>query len=134
MKKLNYPKYIAQGGDWGSFITQFIAHQDPSHCVGAHINMLTPPQRNSIWFQTKLAFRLIFANWIYNAEDAAKLRRITSSYSWQETGYFHLQATKPDTVGVALTDSPVGLAAYIIEKFHGWSDCNGTLENRLSFN
>lgn len=47
-----------------------------------------------------------------------------------QTGYFHLQATKPQTIGYALTDSPVGLAAYITEKFKEWSDSNGDVETR----
>lgn len=47
-----------------------------------------------------------------------------------QTGYFHLQASKPQTIGFALTDSPVGLAAYISEKFREWSDCSGDIESR----
>jgi hypothetical protein len=63
-----------------------------------------------------------------------EVARLAESYAFQktETGYFRLQATKPQSLGYGLHDSPVGLAAWILEKFHTWSDCNGDVESRFT--
>lgn len=57
---------------------------------------------------------------------------LTHCMEVKDLGYMHLQITRPQTVGYALHDSPVGLAAYIIEKLRSWSDCNGDIESRFS--
>ena len=120
MAHLGYTKYGAQGGDWGGIISRIVALDDASHVVGLHLNFCTagpPPGDNP------------------NAGvPAAELQRMQArnAYMENERGYSQLQATKPETVGYALNDSPAGLAAWIVEKFHAWCDCDGNVESRFS--
>lgn len=99
-------KYIVQGGDWGAHIASWMAFQQPSALLGFHINMAS-----------------IFAEDIVPETEEEKLRfsREEVILDW-ETGYNHQQETRPQTLGVALADSPVGLAAWIFEKFGKWTD------------
>lgn len=105
MQRLGYPQYLAQGGDWGAVVTSWLAFEQPG-CVGAHLNMIglrpTPatPQTDD--------------------EKSWLLR--TQMMMQAEGAYLMQQATKPQTLAMALMDSPVGAAAWILEKFHGWSD------------
>lgn len=105
MTALGYDRYLAQGGDWGSLVTSWLAFEQPG-CVGAHLNMI--------------GFRPTPATPQSDAE-AAWLAR-TQMMMQAEGAYFMQQATKPQTLAMALRDSPVGAAAWILEKFHGWSD------------
>lgn len=114
-RELGYPKYLAQGGDWGSLVTSYLA-LDHDACVAAHINMLafrpsTPPQ---------------------GEEEIAWATRSAAAFQ-REGAYFQEQSTKPQTLALSLMDSPVGTAAWILEKFHGWSDIRkGGLEGVYS--
>jgi hypothetical protein len=72
---------------------------------------------------------LMFRNWFYEPSDNDLLDQ-TLHYFLHDSAYFLHQATAPQTLGYALHDSPTGLAAYLIEKYRKWSDCNGILENR----
>jgi len=121
MAALGYQRYGAQGGDWGAVATAQLARVDPEHVAGLHINMLLagPPRGAKSPTDGVTAEEL---PWL---AEMANLRRY-------ETGYQRLQRTKPQTLGYALNDSPVGLAAWIVEKFRGWSDCNGDVETRFS--
>jgi pimeloyl-ACP methyl ester carboxylesterase len=117
MARLGYARYGAQGGDWGSIISTQVALHDPAHVVGLHLNMcfgaapagsdpnegLTEPERARV--------------------------RARQAFQAEETGYQQIQGTKPQTLGVALNDSPVGLAAWIVEKFRTWCDCGGNPES-----
>jgi microsomal epoxide hydrolase len=103
--QLGYSRYLAQGGDWGGLIASWLA-LDHSACVGAHLNMI--------------GFRPTPAQPADDAE-AAWLSR-TQAAMQAEGAYFMQQATKPQTLAHALMDSPVGVAGWIFEKFHGWSD------------
>ena len=111
MAGLGYDSYVAQGGDWGSFVTTQLAHADPEHCIGAHVNMLSP----------------IPATDDQTEEERALLESMTG-HNNTETGYYKQQTTKPHSVGYALDDSPAGLAGWILEKFRSWSDCDGDVE------
>lgn len=114
-RELGYPRYLAQGGDWGSLVTSYLA-LDHDACIAAHINMLafrpsTPPQ---------------------GEEEIAWATRSAAAFQ-REGAYFQEQSTKPQTLAFALMDSPVGTAAWILEKFHGWSDIRkGGLEGAYS--
>jgi pimeloyl-ACP methyl ester carboxylesterase len=117
MATLGYPRYGAQGGDWGAQITTRIGALDPEHCVAIHLNMPIadvpdPPVELS------------------DAEkaDLAVLRNFRET----ESGYTAEQSTKPQTLGVGLNDSPAGLLAWIVEKFRTWSDCDGNPENAFT--
>jgi pimeloyl-ACP methyl ester carboxylesterase len=117
MHRLGYSRYAAQGGDWGAQVVTRIAALDPDHCIAIHLNMPLAkrpdePVALSDTDQADLAAMAAFAR--------------------EESGYANEQATKPQTVGVALHDSPVGLLAWIVEKFRSWSDCDGDPENAFT--
>ncbi|XP_018570501.1 juvenile hormone epoxide hydrolase 1 [Anoplophora glabripennis] len=121
MKRLGYEKYYIQGGDWGGVIVQHIATLFPKNIIGVHSNMcstLTPLA------QLKTIIGSYFPSLVISEESEHKLYPLSEKYLYLvlETGYLHLQATKPDTIGVALRESPVGLAAYILEKFTTWTN------------
>tara|TARA_A100001011_G_scaffold355144_1_gene398116 strand:+ start:587 stop:1735 length:1149 start_codon:yes stop_codon:yes gene_type:complete len=104
-EKLGYEKYVAQGGDWGSAISTWLGFDHSKNCKGIHINML--PARHIDGPKTE--------------EEKSWDRQFSKDYVSQ-SGYFAIQSTKPQTLSYAMMDSPVGVAAWIIEKFYHWSD------------
>jgi pimeloyl-ACP methyl ester carboxylesterase len=116
MDRLGYTRYGAQGGDWGSAVTTSIGAQDPAHCAGIHITlaMASAPKTNGE----------------PTPEEARALAGIKHYADW-DSGYSKQQSTRPQTVGYGLTDSPAGQAAWILEKFWAWTDCDGHPENVL---
>jgi epoxide hydrolase len=117
MRRLGYARYGAQGGDWGAQVATRIGAFDPQHCVAVHLNMPIAGRPNEPGPLTD--------------EDKADLAAI-AAFQDEESGYALEQATKPQTLGVALNDSPAGLLAWIVEKFRSWSDCDGHPENRYT--
>ena len=115
MARIGYERYVAQGGDWGSFVTTQLALADPAHCASVHINLMPP----------------IPATEDHTDEETALIARMTA-YNDDDSGYYKEQTTKPQTIGYALDDSPVGLAAWIVEKFRTWSDCDGDVERSFT--
>ncbi|MBV1915712.1 MAG: epoxide hydrolase 1 [Pseudomonadales bacterium] len=115
MAKLGYDKYFAQGGDWGSMITTALGIQDPEHCMGIHLNMPIagpdPETMNDLTDREKMALAAM------------------QHYQDSDSGYSKQQSTRPQTLGYGLVDSPAGQAAWIIEKFYAWMDCDGHPEN-----
>ena len=111
---LGYRQFSAQGGDWGSFITSRIAFSYPERLLGIHLNMM-PLRRDP----------KMVAN--PTPEEQKYIEQLTE-WLKEGTGYQWIQGTRPQTLAFALTDLPAGLAAWIIEKFRAWSDCNGDLE------
>jgi pimeloyl-ACP methyl ester carboxylesterase len=115
---LGYRRFAAQGGDWGAFITSCLGVAYPERLVGIHVNLLavrrdqTPPATPT---EEETRYMAELAHWMR-----------------EETGYMQIQGTKPQTLAYGLTDSPVGLAAWIVEKFRTWSDCGGDVERRFS--
>ena len=107
---LGYRQFSAQGGDWGSFITSRIAFSYPERLLGIHLNMM-PLRRDP----------KMVAN--PTPEEQKYIEQLTE-WLKEGTGYQWIQGTRPQTLAFALTDSPAGLAAWIIEKFRAWSDCN----------
>ncbi len=120
MTRLGYERFFAQGGDWGSAVTTTAAGLSPERVRAIHLNLLPapPPDRNDPTAGLDEA-------------DLAILARV-KHFADHETGYQKIQGTKPQTLAYGLVDSPAGLAGWIVEKFHGWSDCNGTIESRFS--
>lgn len=117
MARLGYDSYYLQGGDWGSAITCAMALMDPSHIRGLHLNMFPLFNKNPLsYIQAKLFFP---------EKEQQKIFPISKVLIkiLREGGYFHLQATRPNTVALANNDSPAGLAAYLVEKFAMWSGC-----------
>ena len=118
MARLGYSRYVAQGGDWGSIVTCAVAEADPDHCAAIHLNMpIAPPDPDTMDSLTDRE-KAAIAAWQY--------------YQDWDSGYSKQQATRPQTLGYALVDSPVGQAAWILEKFQAWMDCDGNPENVLS--
>ncbi len=104
---LGYDSYIAQGGDWGGAIASWLGFEHPA-CSAIHINILTMRHPDGPQGEAEQAW-------------AERFAREQES----EEGYRTQQATKPQTLSYAMMDSPVGLAAWIIEKFNSWSDTDG---------
>lgn len=124
MEKLGYERYALAGGDWGAIINRHIANHYPERLLGLHSNMMLagPPSDPALRDQVD--------------ETEAALVEARRSYMLNEVGYQQIQGTKPQTLGYGLADSPAGLAAWIVEKFHGWSDLpqgpEGNLDNNFS--
>ena len=118
MARLGYERYGAQGSDWGTSISTLIAQRDPKHVVGVHLTPpLAPPDPATFDELTE--------------SERAALASIEHSAVW-DSGYSRMHATKPQTIGYALVDSPAGLCAWIVEKFWAWTDCDGHPENALT--
>ena len=114
MQALGYERYGAQGGDWGAVVTTEMGVLRPAGLLGIHLNLpfVIPdplPAEPS-------------------DEEAAMLEALVYYNRWQ-SGYSTLQASRPQTLGYLLADSPVGQAAWIYEKFYEWSDCDGDPAN-----
>ncbi|KAL7307299.1 hypothetical protein TKK_0000493 [Trichogramma kaykai] len=121
MTRLGYQKFYTQGGDWGSLITKCLAILFPEHVIGAHFNMCVVESAKAHLMSLLGSF---IPSLVIDSEHHSKMYPLTHHLSRliEEMGYMHIQATKPDTVGTALSDSPAGLAAYILEKFSTWTD------------
>jgi len=104
---LGYATYATQGGDWGSVVTAWMAQANPDHVLASHFNML-----GLIPFVGKDSPPL-------TTEEATWAKTVRRRMK-REGGYQAIQGTKPQTLAYGLTDSPVGLAGWIAEKFHGW--------------
>ncbi|MGG5823005.1 epoxide hydrolase family protein [Falsiroseomonas sp. HW251] len=114
---LGYPRFAAQGGDWGGFTASCLGVRHAEKLIGIHLNMLSirpdlPPPSNPTEEERR-----------YLAEVAAWMR--------EETGYQWIQGTRPQTLSFALNDSPAGMAAWIVEKFRAWTDNDGSIESAV---
>jgi pimeloyl-ACP methyl ester carboxylesterase len=119
MQRLGYQRFVAQGGDWGSAITTIIARLGLPEVLGVHLNMVIAlPEPDE-------------AEPVDERERAILARE--KRFRSQGYGYARLQATRPQTIGYGLVDSPVGQAAWIYEKFYEWTDCAGDPLNVLTF-
>jgi pimeloyl-ACP methyl ester carboxylesterase len=118
MRALDYPRWVAQGGDWGAVVTALIGGLAPPECAAIHLNMVPlPPGATKSDDLTP--------------QEQAALDAMVKHRS-EGTGYSTQQASRPQTLGYGLVDSPVGQAAWIYEKFHEWADCGGEPESVLS--
>ncbi|KAF2886416.1 hypothetical protein ILUMI_19757, partial [Ignelater luminosus] len=116
MERLGFKKYYLQGGDWGGAIVANMATLYPKNILGVHSNMCVV---NTPLTLIKTFIGSFYPGFVVSKEYEHKMYPYSEKFMnvILESGYMHIQATKPDTVGVALNDSPVGLAAYILEKF-----------------
>jgi len=118
MDRLGYARYFAQGGDWGSAVTSAIGARDSEHCIAIHLNMVTArPDPETMSTLTDL--------------EKSAIAGLQHYQDW-DSGYSKQQSTRPQTVGYGLVDSPAGQAAWILEKFWAWTDCDGHPENALT--
>ena len=111
---LGYRRFAAQGGDWGAFITSRLGTVHADKLIGLHVNLLPVRRDPKIVAEPTPAER----DYLKQLELWLK----------EGTGYQWIQGTRPQTLAVALTDSPAGLAAWIVDKFRAWSDCGGDVE------
>lgn len=117
MERLGYARYGAQGGDWGAQITTQVALLDPGRCVGLHLNMPIAARPGGDAPLTE--------------EEQADLA-VMARFQREDASYAAVHGTQPQTLGIALDDSPAGLLAWIVQRFRDWSDCDGALERSFS--
>ena len=117
---LGYQRFGAQGGDWGASVTAKLGFSHPDKIIGIHSTSVTRPTPYLGPGTRELS--------------EAEKSTIQHRTDWQESegGYAHIQGTKPQTLSYGLNDSPVGLAAWIVEKYRTWSDCGGNVESRFT--
>jgi pimeloyl-ACP methyl ester carboxylesterase len=115
--------FYMQGGDWGGIITTALATLYPDDVIGLHLNFAVGSTPSVPLKQMISAVAPTFLSKSLGLQYEPSVKRQFAQLI-EETGYFHLQATKPDTLGVSLNTSPLGLAAYILEKFSTWTRYN----------
>ena len=118
MRELGYDRYAAGGSDFGAGVATYMALEDPSPLIGLHLSTpevapYTGPDSRPL-SEAEHLYRESLAAWIAI-----------------EHGYQAIQSTKPQTLGYGLTDSPAGLAAWILEKWRSWSDDFGSIDRDL---
>jgi epoxide hydrolase len=116
MLDLGYQRYGAQGGDWGAAVTTQIG-RNVGHCAAIHLNM---------------PFGWPSGDGNDRSDEEQRALAVIAEFEQSGSGYLKQQATRPQTVGYGLVDSPVGQLAWIVEKFWAWSDCDGNPENVFS--
>ena len=121
MAELGYSRFGAQGGDIGAGVATWLARLFPDEVSGIHLNYIPGSYRPPLGEKMPPT----------STEEQAFLDR-RASWAALEGAYAVLQGTKPQTLSYALTDSPLGLAAWIAEKVRSWSDCNGNIESVMS--
>ncbi len=113
-KVLGYERFAAQGGDWGASIASRLGALYAHSMVGIHLNFLGVRRDPAL---------------LGSSPEEQRYRGELEHWLKEETGYTAIQGTRPQTLAFALTDSPAGLAAWIVEKFRAWSDCGGDVES-----
>jgi pimeloyl-ACP methyl ester carboxylesterase len=111
MTRLGYERFALQGGDLGAGISSWIARFAPERVIGLHLNFLPGSFRPWLGEGSRPL-----------SSDEERLMRHVAEWSERDGAYSHMQRTTPRTPAYALNDSPIGLAAWIVEKFHVWSD------------
>jgi pimeloyl-ACP methyl ester carboxylesterase len=121
MDRLGYQRFAAHGADWGALVTADLGHRYPEHLIGVHLAMMAPLDLFSGALPKPEDYD----------EDEADIAVRLQTFFASESAYSALQSTKPQTISIALNDSPVGLASWIVEKQRSWSDCHGDVETRF---
>ena len=112
---LGYRRFGAQGGDWGSAVTTWLGRDHADVVAAIHLNLFLAPNDPTD-----------------DDEATAEWRKNLQTVQTMESAYMMEQATKPQTIGLALAASPLGFAAWVTEKFHSWGDTGGDIERRFS--
>jgi epoxide hydrolase len=113
MRRLEYERYGAQGGDFGAFISPDLGRVDADHVAGVHVNAAT------VGF---IPFGEVDEATLAEFTDAEKTRfERMNRFLSEGNAYFQIQGTRPQTLAYGLTDSPVGQLAWIVEKFKEWT-------------
>ena len=114
---LGFKTFAVQGGDWGAGVASLIGQKYPASVCGIHLNLLFAPRDQNV---------------VGSSPEHERYAKQLAHWSKEEIGYQQIQGTKPQTLAFALNDSPAGLAAWMVEKFRSWSDCDGVPENAIS--
>ncbi|MBW2941293.1 epoxide hydrolase family protein [Zhongshania aquimaris] len=122
MDGLGYKKFAAHGHDWGAIITAQLGHKYADKLIGAHFTTMIPLD----------AFSGGTVDGSFFSEEEMDIAEKNVNFFTDGGGYFALQTTRPQTLANALSDSPVGLCSWILEKRRDWSDCGGNVESRFS--
>jgi epoxide hydrolase len=124
MARLGYPRYGAQGGDWGAFVSPELGRIDPDHVAGVHLNAATfgfiplgPVDQDDLA--------------TFTDAERERLKRLQASTGGPGNGYFEVQSTTPQTLAYGLTDSPAGQLAWIVERFKDWTHAAGAPEDAV---
>jgi pimeloyl-ACP methyl ester carboxylesterase len=127
MKRLGYKQYVSQGGDWGSVVADAMGRQAPEGLLGIHVNMPATVPAD-------------VAKALKNGEPAPKGLSVKENAAFNSLnklytkggGYAGMMVTRPQTLGYGLTDSPVGLASFFLDKFNEWTYSGGNAEKSLT--
>ena len=117
---LGYKRFVAQAGDWGAMVIRSMAMQYPEHVRACHHNFVPcgPPP----WYKSPLVSgRPLLSSYLYSAREKNALKQL-KFFVDDQFGYYKQQATKPQSLGFALGDSPLGLLGWLVEKYHVWTD------------
>jgi len=117
--ELGYTDYFVHGGDWGASIATQMAKHESEKIKGLHLTNVPP----ELFFSANAAE--------FGEEEKACLQTM-GKWQKKEGAYVAIQSSKPQTIAYGLNDSPAGLASWIVEKFHSWSDCHGNIETRFT--
>ena len=127
MKRLGYTRYVSQGGDWGSVVADVMARQAPAGLLGIHVNMPATVPANV----AKALNNGDPAPAGLSAEEKAAFDSLSTFFT-KNAGYGAMMVTRPQTVGYGLSDSPIGLAAWMYDKFSQWTYSGGEPERSLT--
>ncbi len=127
MKRLGYTRYVSQGGDWGSVVADVMARQAPAGLLGIHVNMPATVPANV----AKALNNGDPAPAGLSAEEKAAFDSLSTFFT-KNAGYGVMMVTRPQTVGYGLSDSPIGLAAWMYDKFSQWTYSGGEPERSLT--
>jgi pimeloyl-ACP methyl ester carboxylesterase len=120
MNELGYKRFGAQGGDLGAGVSTALGLRHHDKILGLHLNFIPGSYRPFLDADTKIT----------SAEE--EFFKVISQWADERGAYSHVQRTRPQTPAYGLNDSPVGLAAWILEKFREWSDCDGDVYRRFT--
>ena len=122
MEMLGYKRFCTQGGDFGAGVSTALGLNHSNNLFGIHLNYIPGSYQPDLGPEEKAIL------------SPSELRFLKDADDWylQGGGYSHIQRTKPQTVAYPLNDSPAGLAAWIVEKFQSWADCDGNVESRFT--
>ena len=115
---LGYQRFAAQGGDWGAFVSSRLGAVHADKLIGIHLNLLTVRRDPRVL--------------THSTPEEQKFLAELEVWIKEEMGYQWIQGTRPQTLAFGLSDSPAGLAAWIVEKFRSWSDCDGDVESAFT--
>jgi microsomal epoxide hydrolase len=113
---LGLRRFAAQGGDWGSAVTSWLGADSADVVAGIHLNLCIPPALPEA----------------EQSADERAWRAQLAAVQREASAYQMLHMTRPQTIAIALSDTPMGYAAWVLEKFHGWGDTKGDIESRFS--